>query len=464
MPFYTRLARANADPKLEETRQRTIAQLKHLKTVLSDHLAQGRTVQTRASTVRIATWNLREFGGSKSGGRETEPLYYIAEIISHFDVVALQEVRGNLAALHMLLDILGPDWDHLATDVTDGDSGNGERMVFLFDTKKAHFTHIAGELTLPDGMKVTAAFGERIMLDNGLRLTLPSGANLGTDFDARLKSKSGGKHALDRDLEIALPPGCSVALPDGCSLAVVKNTEVTKIGTGRAKVAIPPSPIGGKAFRLRFPGGSIDDSFKQFARTPYLVSMQSGWLKINLCTVHIYFGDSEDPQLMEQRRGEIQALTNLLGERAKDDLKNDPKSPVLTAVLGDFNIMNHDHPTMKALENSGFEVPDALKAIPGSNVEKDKAYDQIAFWEPKRDRGFVKVEVVGAGVFDYYDHIYRLDQAATYLPASEVGKFKDWRTYKMSDHLPMWIELRNDFSEDYLDSSAAAQLPVPPPP
>lgn len=461
MPFYTRLARAFSDAKLEATRQRTIAHLQRLKHAMADHFAASRMVQTNASTVKIATWNLREFGGSKSDGRETEPLYYIAEIISHFDVVALQEVRGNLAALNQLLGILGPDWDHLATDVTDGDAGNGERMAFLFNRQKARFTNIAGELTLPDGLKVTAAFGERVKLDNGLQLTLPAGQNLGGDYDVRMKPKSGGRHALDRDLEIALPPGCSLSLPDNCSLAVVKNTEVVRVGRGRATVSVPPSPVGGSAFRLRFPGGQMDDSFKQFARTPYMVSMQSGWLRINLCTVHIYFGDSEDPQLMEQRRSEIQSLTNLLGERARDELKGDPKSPVLTAVLGDFNIMNHDHPTMKALENSGFSVPDALKAIPGSNVEKDKAYDQIAFWEPKRDRGHVKVDVVGAGVFDYFEHVYRVDQAQDYLPGESEAKFRDWRTYKMSDHLPMWIELRNDFSEEYLVASANTEFTPP---
>jgi hypothetical protein len=29
--------------------------------------------------------------------------------------------------------------------------------------------------------------------------------------------------------------------------------------------------------------------------------------------------------------------------------------------------------------------------------------------------------------------------------------YKDWRTYQMSDHLPMWIELGIDFGERYLN-------------
>ena len=46
-----------------------------------DNAIPARTVD---STLLLASWNIREFGGTKSGGREAEPLYYIAEIMSHF--------------------------------------------------------------------------------------------------------------------------------------------------------------------------------------------------------------------------------------------------------------------------------------------------------------------------------------------------------------------------------------------
>ncbi len=34
--------------------------------------------------------------------------------------------------------------------------------------------------------------------------------------------------------------------------------------------------------------------------------------------------------------------------------------------------------------------------------------------------------------------------------------YKDWRTYQMSDHLVMWVQLRTDFGEDYLRSRSGA--------
>ena len=448
MPFYSELRKAHSAGPQEELRKRTIAGLQRLRAALKAHFASG---AERGRTLRIGTWNLREFGGTKSGGRkEYEPLFYMAEIISNFDIAAIQEVRANLNEFSRLRRILGPDWDYLATDVTDGDAGNGERMVFLYNRRRTQFRNIAGELTLPDGKKVLASFGERIRLDGGLKLTLPAGTDLSGEYKARTAKKDSGKVTLDKDLEIGLPPGATLSLPEGCALTIVKNTEVKRPRKGFAEVEVPPGVVDGKRYRLRLPGGILDDSFKQFARTPYIVSFQAGWLKINLCTVHIYFGDNADPQLLQQRRDEIAALTDALGERARDELKEDPEARTLTAVLGDFNILSKEHETMKALEQSGFVVPEKIRSIPGSNVEKDKAYDQIAFWEPDRQRGHIKVDITGADVFDFYKHVYRLDEHETYLPGSTPAQFKEWRTYKMSDHLPMWIELTSDFSDEYL--------------
>ena len=44
-----------------------------------------------------------------------------------------------------------------------------------------------------------------------------------------------------------------------------------------------------------------------------------------------------------------------------------------------------------------------------------------------------------------------------------VDKFKDynqWRTYQMSDHLPLWAEFRIDFSDEYLTEIAAPRAVI----
>ena len=454
MPFYGRLR--NPSARDAARCNRTVAGLKRLRKALVGHFEEQGVGPAASRSVRIATWNLREFGGGKHGGRDYEPLYYIAEVISFMDLVALQEVRENMRELHELRRILGPDWSYLATDVTEGSSGNHERMVFLYNRNRVLFRNIAGELSLPSGAKVLAAFGERLRLGRGCRLVLPEGEDLSGEYAARTRT-AGDTVKLDRDLEIGLPPGSILELPDGSALALPRNTVITRPRPGVARVSIPTPRIASKDYRLRLPAGTFDDSYRQFARSPYIVAFQAGWLKINLCTVHIYFGDNDDPALLEQRRAEIQALTDALGRRAAREMKDDPESRTMTGVLGDFNILSREHETMKALENSGFLVPDALKAIPGSNVDKTKAYDQIAFWKPDADRGYARLDVLGAGVFDFFQHVYRKSDRTAYRPDDSQTSYETWRTYKMSDHLPMWIELRTDFSDAYLDACGAPE-------
>lgn len=456
MPYYTRL---KPNKKIDETtRKRIIDKLGLLRDELDTHFDEHGS-DRKLGSVRIGTWNIREFGDNKSGGRDTECLYYIAEIASRFDILAMQEVTADLKQFKAFMRIMGPDWDYLATDVTDGSAGNGERMVFLFNQKKAYFRNIAGELTLPDGKKILASFGERIKLGNGCMLDLPGGHDLSGDYKAKTAKKKGTDIIrLDSDLEIPLPPGSTITLPDNCALAVKKHTVIERPQNGVARISIPTQDIGDDNYGVRLPGGALDDSFKQFARTPFLVSFQAGWLKINLCTVHIYFGDNEDPKLLAQRKSEIAALSEALGKRAADELKKDPNSTSMMGVLGDFNIISHDHETMEALESNGFKVPEELKKIPGSNVDKSKAYDQIAFWKPTARRQYAKLNILGAGVFDMFEHVYTMDEQQLYLPGSSKRKYKQWRTYKMSDHLPMWVEIQNDFSDEYLEMCAKEDL------
>ncbi len=106
----------------------------------------------------IATWNIRHFGGltekwqssqSDSPKRDLHALRCIAEIVSRFDVIAIQEVQGKIKALRHMLKILGPNWGLVLTDVTKGDPGNQERMAFVFDTRKVNMSGLACELVGP---------------------------------------------------------------------------------------------------------------------------------------------------------------------------------------------------------------------------------------------------------------------------------------------------------------------------
>lgn len=107
----------------------------------------------------IATWNIRAFGNltrkwnsddDDSPKRDLHSVLCIAEIIRRFDVIALQEVKDNIRALRDTLKVLGKNWSFILTDVNQGKVGNGERMAYLFDTRRVHLSGLAGELVVPE--------------------------------------------------------------------------------------------------------------------------------------------------------------------------------------------------------------------------------------------------------------------------------------------------------------------------
>lgn len=349
MVFYDRI-----ESETEEGR-RTAERLLRLREALQREIPE----RDIAGTLLLATWNIREFDSPTYGDRKDEPLYYIAEIIDHFDLVAVQEVRDNLGALERLMDLLGSWWKYLLTDVTEGKPGNRERMAFLYDSRKVRFGGLAGEVVIP--------------------------------------TKESGNETLE------------------------------------------PA--------------------RQLARTPFLVGFGMDWFRCTICTTHILYGedDSADPRRLE----EIRLLATFLADRTREEYAW-AKNMIL---LGDFNIFDTQDLTLKAITDAGFIIPEQLKGHP-SNAPKTKHYDQIAFIAPELED---HLQLSEAGVFDFYEHVYRIDDEPLYV--QEMGEsysHKDdgterteqgrttyyktyWRTHQMSDHLPMWISLKTDSGEEFLE-------------
>jgi hypothetical protein len=84
-------------------------------------------------------------------------LHYIAEIISAFDAVALQEIRDDVRGFRRVKELLGEWWEFMVTDVTQGRAGNHERIGFLYDTRKIQFSGLSSQVVLPPDTKQKAA-------------------------------------------------------------------------------------------------------------------------------------------------------------------------------------------------------------------------------------------------------------------------------------------------------------------
>jgi len=141
-------------PRPAETR-RAVANLERLREQLSDEIPHKDTEKN----LLLATWNIRDLGkvggGFGFGPRLPESYFYIAEIISRFDFVAVQEVN-EIDVWKKVMDALGPHWDYIASDVTDKDlGGNGERLVYVFDTRKVSFRNIVGQIVLPPALSIS---------------------------------------------------------------------------------------------------------------------------------------------------------------------------------------------------------------------------------------------------------------------------------------------------------------------
>lgn len=94
-------------------------------------------------TLIVASWNIREFGKKR---RPKKALHLVAEVLGQFDLIAIVELRENLADLADVLTYLGPYWSAVYSDSVDDDGGNGERLGFIFDRRAVQFNGFAGNV------------------------------------------------------------------------------------------------------------------------------------------------------------------------------------------------------------------------------------------------------------------------------------------------------------------------------
>lgn len=91
----------------------------------------------------LATWNIANLGSQKRDVPHDYTL--LAEIVSWFDLVAVQEVNDNLAGLEALKTKLPASYRVLFSDA----SGNQERGAFIYDSKKVEQLEKVGRLSIP---------------------------------------------------------------------------------------------------------------------------------------------------------------------------------------------------------------------------------------------------------------------------------------------------------------------------
>jgi hypothetical protein len=271
-------------------------------------------------SINIATWNIREFGKK---ARTAPAIHYIAEVLGQFDLIGVVELRDNLRDLGRVLEILGPYWCAVYSDMIPDAGGNHERIAYVFDKRAVVFNGLAAEANEP-------------------------------------RKKKGLEY-----------------LPE-----------------------------------------------ESFWRAPYMASFKSGSFDFVMLTTHIRWGDSEEP-----RRLELERLADWVEGKRQEEQKEDKD----LIVMGDFNIPSKTSPLFKAISKHGLQIPKALAGLEhGSNLAKDKRYDQILHYA-----GYPENFTNKGGILDYY-----ID--AAHIKDLFPGMNKTDFTYQMSDHLPLWMQMNTD--------------------
>jgi endonuclease/exonuclease/phosphatase family metal-dependent hydrolase len=164
-------------------------------------------------------------------------------------------------------------------------------------------------------------------------------------------------------------------------------------------------------------------------RSPYIASFRAGSFDFVALTTHIRWGDAE-----ASRQQELDILADWVEAKRKEKTSEDKD----LIVMGDFNIPNQKSPLFKAITKHGLQVPKALRKLEfGTNLEKDKRYDQILH-HPIYPESFTN----NGGVLDFYT-----GGIGTLFAGMEKQAF----TYQMSDHLPLWIQINTDIEGNRLD-------------
>ena len=163
-------------------------------------------------------------------------------------------------------------------------------------------------------------------------------------------------------------------------------------------------------------------------RKPFIASFRAGSFDFVAITAHIRWGSGE-----KSRVNPLQQLADWVDKRRREKHLQDKDM----IVMGDFNIPSTDNELFSAITSKGLQIPQAVLGVHGTNLARDKRYDQILHY-PRHTQCFTD----NGGVLDFYtgDH-------TVFFPDLNKAEF----TYQLSDHLPLWLQINTDFSNEWLD-------------
>lgn len=396
-------------------------------------------------SVVVGSFNIRKLGklqkGKSKSGRNDATMNFLADVCRHFDLVAIQEVMTEMAAIRKLKKLMGPEFGLIVSDIVGtfpGERGNNERLAYIYNRSLVDRTELVTEVTT-SRTKVIKTI-----------------ARHHKEFFDLMETRAGARR-LRKYHDVDLPA----------------FEEAVKQGSKRKP---PKEP----AFGVNV------NKFVQFIRTPFAASFRVHghpgletypFLAVN---AHLHFGRKIDRRLEARaliewilgklRSGEARTIV-LLGDLnfSFDKPKRDLKRIVeVFEELGGFGKgkkeIHVSFPFIFPHPRPGQEAPSDPDGLFRSNIRLSQTYDQIGVFSLDRRvggrmatsaKGHSEIEEWGEnevapdyGVFDFANLFSRAlaggknleELAATESKAVRSALIRRFE-HKVSDHMPIWIRV-----------------------
>ena len=177
-----------------------------------------------------------------------------------------------------------------------------------------------------------------------------------------------------------------------------------------------------------------------FWRAPYMCSFRAGNFDFIAIATHVRWGKS-----LAGREAELKMLADWIERRfIKGKLAEDND----LIVMGDFNTPTLDDKLFKALTGQGLQIPASLmnlnagfNPVAGSNLGKDKRYDQILHL-PSVAKRFSN----SGGTLDFFGSDADIKSL---FPDKDYSRLQF--SFQLSDHFPVWAQLKTDIDGERLN-------------
>jgi endonuclease/exonuclease/phosphatase family metal-dependent hydrolase len=351
----------------------------------------------RVDSFVIASWNLRQFGtiqGKKESERrrDIEAFRFIASVISHFDLVAIQEVKDDMASLRELTQLL-PDYDVVVSDVT----GNVERLAYLYRKGRVRRTELAAEIDIPmDEVQAT------------LKENWEAFRDALEDYGKKKKSnpKFSGRVQLPDTIGFERAPHC---------ISFEAGPDVT--------------PIRFLAFNTHIVFGKKSDRTAEFQA--FLDWLYQRWSRVDRIFAQnfVIFGDMN----AEVAKGDLTTSRKELLEFIENaDKESKAKARKRASNAAERKVIDQQVTLFPFTKDTKF-----LKVPPiGSNLSKTERFDQIILMVRTLEAQNPGPGLWEAGVLDLPT------LASNALGGTQSAKFiEDRIKQQISDHLPIWLRM-----------------------